>query len=512
MKICMIAAENGAIPGAKVGGLGDVIRDIPRALAALGHEVEVIMPAYGRFAAESGAAPEASIRADFCGQSCELAVARLEYGGLRCWLLDHPLFAQAGRIYCNDPPGRPFATDASKFALFCAGAGALLCSGRLGEPDVIHLHDWHTALVALLARCDPAFHPIADTRLVFSIHNLAMQGIRPFADDESSLETWFPELEYDREAIIDPRYGDCFNPLRCAINLCDRVHTVSPTYAREIRRASRFEAGFHGGEGLEGDLGRAHRQRRLSGILNGCDYSADAPTPPTVEQFIDEANGQLLAWMAADAQVDNSHLTALETLLRWRRQPPRHWLTAISRLTPQKVALFQVQMENGASCLENLLSELPPDHALVLLGSGDAEIEDFLTEAAAAHENFLFLKGYSESLSESMYGLGELFLMPSSFEPCGIGQMLAMRAGQPCLAHRVGGLKDTIANNIDGFSFTGRDPAHQAAAFLRKLRQALKLKHRTPRQWQAIRKAAATRRFDWEDSAREYCELLYRKA
>ncbi len=512
MKICMIAAENGAVPGAKIGGLGDVVRDIPRALAALGHEIDVVMPGYQRFAGVTGAEPQPPLKSRFRRESLEVEVSRLELaGGVRCWLLDHPHIAAGGqgRIYCDDPPGRPFASDASKFALFGAAACRLLVEGRLGNLDVIHLHDWHAAFVALLARFDPRCGSLGNVRLVTSIHNLAMQGIRPFADDESSLEAWFPELNYDSKAIADPRYPDCFNPMRAAINLCDRVHTVSPTYAREIRKRNRPEIGFHGGEGLERDLQRAHRARKLRGILNGCEYGGREPAQPSAEEFIAAAHKQVFHWIGDGPRLDSSHFIALERLARWRERPPGHWVASISRLTPQKTALFQVTMEDGKSCLENILAALPQDYALVMLGSGDAEIEDFLTRAAARAENFLFLKGYSEPLSQMTYALGCLFLMPSSFEPCGIGQMLAMRAGQPCLAHRVGGLKDTIENNVDGFTFTGRDPARQSEAFVRNLRQALSLKRRSPRRWAEIRRCAAARRFSWTDSAQQYCEQLY---
>ena len=536
MKICMLAAENGAIPGAKVGGLGDVLRDIPRALADLGHEVDVIMPGYRHFAGAAGAEAQAPLKLRFRRETPRVEVSRLELaGGVRCWLLDHPLFAVggAGRIYCDDPPGRPFATDASKFALFGAAACQLLVEGRLGSVDVIHLHDWHAAFAALLIRFDPRFRPLGDARLVFTIHNLAMQGIRPFAEDVSSLEEWFPELKYQKKAVADPRYPDCFNPLRAAVNLCDRAHTVSPTYADEIRRSNRPEIGFHGGEGLERDLQQAHRAGRLSGILNGCEYGESAsaspsaneriavsssresssepikPAGPSPNEFIAAARQQVFHWIGDGTHVDSSHCIALERLASWRDRPPAHWVTSISRLTPQKTALFQVAMKDGKSCLENLLAALPRDHVFVMLGSGDAEIEGFFTSRAARCENFLFLKGYSELLSHTIYALGSLFLMPSSFEPCGIGQMLAMRAGQPCLAHRVGGLADTIANDVDGFTFAGRDQAHQADAFLRKFKQALSLKRRSPRRWANIRQAAAARRFSWKDSARQYCEQLY---
>ena len=509
----MLAAENASIPGAKVGGLGDVVRDIPRALAGMGHEIDVVMPAYRRFAESTGAEPQPPLKVRFRRETLQLEVSRLQQkdSGVRCWLLDHPLFAidGPGQIYCNDPPERPFASDASKFALFGAAACQLLAGNRLGDVDVIHLHDWHAAFAALLVRCDPRYARLGDARLVVTIHNLAMQGIRPFAHDDSSLEAWFPELKFGRKAIADPRYPDCFNPLRAAINLCDKVHTVSPAYAGEIRKSNKPEIGFHGGEGLERDLQRAHRAGRLSGILNGCDYGEPNLALPSSEELVEAARQQVFQWIGDKPQMESSHFIALERLGRWRERPPALWITSISRLTPQKTALFEAAMENGRTCLENILAELPPDHVFVLLGSGDAKIEGFFTRCAARFENFLFLKGYSEPLSQTIYTIGSLFLMPSSFEPCGIGQMLAMRSGQPCLAHRVGGLKDTIENNVDGFTFSGRDQAHQAAAFVRDFRQALSLKRRSTGRWEDICRAAAARRFSWEDSAREYCSQLY---
>ena len=243
----------------------------------------------------------------------------------------------------------------------------------------------------------------------------------------------FPGFDFDRGAIADPRYSDCINPLRAAINLCDRVHTVSPTYAVEIRKASKSELGFHGGEGLERDLRRAHRAGRLRGILNGCEPGEADLALPSSEDLVDAARQQVFHWIGDGPQVDSAHFIALERLAQWRDQSPAHWITSISRLTPQKTALFEVAMENGGTCLENILAELPPDHVFVLLGSGDEEIEGFFTRCAARYGNFLFLKGYSEPLSQAIYAIGSLFLMPSSFEPCGIGQMLAMRSGQPCL-------------------------------------------------------------------------------
>jgi starch synthase len=252
MNIMMVAAENGALPGGKVGGMGDVIRDIPSALTAQGHELTVLTPGYQYFSRQPGAVLTAVIKVPFrdATEAVELwsLAADPRHPGVSYWVLDHPLLAPCGvgRIYCDDGPERPFATDASRFALFCAAAAQALAGGQLVRPDVVHLHDWHTALVAVLLRFDPAFQDLRALHLVYTIHNLALQGIRPFAGDESALASWFPRLVWDASLIGDPRYHDCFNPMRAGITLCARVHAVSPTYVLEIQGAA--------GEGLAPDL------------------------------------------------------------------------------------------------------------------------------------------------------------------------------------------------------------------------------------------------------------------
>ncbi len=522
-RICMVCAENGAIPGGKVGGLGDVMRHIPEALISTRPiaEADIVMPGYGRFAELTGAEPQPPLRVRFRGEWHEIQVSRergLVFVATRQgdftadgWFFDHPLLsaAEPGLIYSDDPPGRPFASDASRFALFCAAVCQFLVEKEFGNRGLIHLHDWHAAMVAPLARHDPQYKALAQTPLVFSIHNLAMQGIRPFAGDESSLEAWFPGLDVPRKIIADPRYPDCFNPVRGAINLCDTLHTVSPSYAREICRPDNPETGFHGGEGLHADLERAQAAGRLHGILNGCDYPAERAARPSPEQFVAAAGREVLKWIAGGAQVDSSHYIARERLWLWREKPPKHWITSVTRLTPQKVALFQTRLASGESALENILADLPEDHAFVMLGSGDADIENFFTRHAARRENFLFLKGFSEPLANAIYALGELFLMPSSFEPCGISQMLAMAAGQPCLAHAVGGLRDTISNNVNGFKFEGNNPLDQATVFTRKTRRTIAMKNRDPERWASLCEAAAKRRFSWDDAAKRYKRKLY---
>jgi starch synthase len=146
---------------------------------------------------------------------------------------------------------------------------------------------------------------------------------------------------------------------------------------------------------------------------------------------------------------------------------------------------------------------------LIVLGSGDKKLEQLFTTAMARNSNLLFLKGYGQGVGDLMYQLGDLFLMPSSFEPCGISQMLAMRAGQPCLVHSVGGLKDTVEHNVTGFSFTGDTLLAQAEALLHSLSEALNVNHANPKQWQAIKNSAKNSRFGWDDVVTDYITYLY---
>jgi starch synthase len=147
---------------------------------------------------------------------------------------------------------------------------------------------------------------------------------------------------------------------------------------------------------------------------------------------------------------------------------------------------------------------------LLLLGSGDPVYEQFFTACAARHDNFVFLRGYSDAVAQALYACGDLFLMPSSFEPCGISQMLAMRAGQPCLVHHVGGLRDTVVDGISGFAFNGNGLSEQADALVETLRTSLDLYFEQPQRWRGIAAQAAAARFRWSDSIGLYLEHLYR--
>jgi starch synthase len=526
MHIVMVAAENGALKGGKVGGIGDVIRDVPQALARLGHQVTVLVPGYqmlcrlnachlkGTLTVAYGGAPqtieyyqaaETSRKPADSGDPCP--------GSVRNLLLEHPLFGACGTIYCDDHHG-PFGTDANKFALFCAGVASMIVRDIIRDVDVVHLHDWHTAVFTLLRSYSPEHSRLREIPVAFTIHNLSLQGIRPQSYNASSPAAWFPDLHIPAGETEDPRYAGCINLMRTAIRLSDRVHAVSHSYAKEILRASDPSGGFIGGEGLEQDLQHVADQGRLCGILNGCDYAHDVPSADD-GQLLELIDATLRHWALSRDSIPAAHFFALLRVQQWRQRnrPVNCRIVSVGRLTDQKVRLLKEDVtsrsEPSSSALERLLDMLGDDGLMIMLGSGDPLHERFFTRMMHARENFLFLCGFSEELADVLYAYGDLFLMPSSFEPCGISQMLAMRAGTPCIVHGVGGLKDTVKQRKNGYVFHGSSPPAQARAMLKTFQQALK-DQEDPVRRKSLRDAAAATRFLWEDTAKAYVDQLYR--
>jgi starch synthase len=514
--ILMIAAENDALPGGKVGGIGDVVRDLPRALAKRDCTVSVLTPAYGALHQLPGAEKISDIKVNFGGatQTLQLyrVVIRKTLIDVHHYVIEHPLFSTCGKgqIYCDDPAGRPFATDASKFALFCQAAASAIVKSAFAKIDVIHLHDWHAAFLLILRRYDPAYKALKAVRCTFTIHNLALQGIRPFSGDQSSLAQWYPGLKYKRSQLADPRWSDCVNPMAAGIRMADAINTVSPSYAEEILRPSEVAAlGQYGGEGLEKDLRAAQAENRLFGILNGCVYlKKPKPALSSWGALVDLMHDQLLLMAAEDPTLSSALFIAQKRLDELSRSRPKFILTNVGRITEQKVRLLRQATSSERSALEVVLDTLGENGLLIMVGSGDPGYEQFLTETAARYRNFIFLCGYAEDLVRSLYEMGDLFLMPSSFEPCGISQMLSMRAGQPCLVHHVGGLHDTVEDNVTGFAFTGKNPTEQADNLVTTLQRALIAKSK-PKKWQTMRKKAAAKRFKWADSVDAYLKQLY---
>ncbi len=424
-------------------------------------------------------------------------------------VLDHPMFAPAepGRIYHDDGARRPFATDASVFAGFGAAAAAWVKT-LSPRPDAVHLNDWHSAFYLLQRDFAGDAESLRSIRTVFSIHNIAYQGQRPLAGDESSLARWFPELEVDRAIIADPRADDCMNPMAFAIRTADAVNTVSPTYAKEICRPSNPERGFFGGEGLEEDLAAIEREKRLFGILNGCEYPEIRLARPRWQYIVGLLRNQAAAWLASEPGCEPHRIASLRIANLPKRRPV-HLLTSIGRLVNQKTSLMFEPVSDAPTALDAILENLGSLGVLILVGSGDAELESRMTEIARRQPNLVFMNGYSETLAAPLYRGGDLFLMPSSFEPCGISQMLAMRDGQPCVVNAVGGLCDTVRDGETGFVFRGSTPREQAEAFVTRVDAALELRADRPLCWAGIAERAGRERFDWDTAARHYIEQLY---
>ena len=486
------------------------MRDLPEALAGQGWTVSVVTPSYGTLHRLTGTERMGSIAVPFRGARRDVEVWRLVGdNGVENVILHHALFAEqgAGRIYYGNDGDRPFATDANKFA-FLSVAAACWIRSLDQQPDVVHLHDWHAALYLPVTKYLDGFEALQAIRTVFTIHNLSYQGTRPLDGDESSLAAWFPHAEFDASAVADPEHAHCINPMAAAIRLADRVSTVSPTYAQEICRPSNPDTGFIGGEGLESLLQDAADAGRLTGVLNGCFYG-DAPgRRPGWQRILGMLEAQLNDWQLR-SPANEAHKLALERVAKMPKRRPQHVLTNVGRLVAQKATLLLHPDASGETPIERIANHLGHNAVILVLGSGEAAFEARMLDVAARLPNLVFLCGYSEVLADPVYHAGDLFLMPSSFEPCGISQMLAMRRGQPCVAHAVGGLRDTIRHGETGFLFGGNTPDEQADAFVNTTLTALRLRAEDPVAWETLRKAAAAERFDWASSAQQTIRALY---
>jgi starch synthase len=533
LRILMVAAENDGLPGAKVGGIGDVVRDVPPALAALPSptcHVSVVVPSYGCLHKNAGSKLLDDYAFPFAGSWTRAELyqvpGRKLVTGVTHFVLHHSSFeyldpiTRKPRIYCDDPPEAPFATDATKFACFCAAVAQGILVKSFGNVNRLHLHDWHAAFLLILRSFDKMFDRLNTLRTVYTIHNLALQGIRPLRGHPSSLQEWYPQLKLqpnEEAQVTDPEYANCVNPMAVGIRLSDAVHVVSPGYKEEILYPSVPKRGdtecvLYGGEGLECDLQKSQSENRLFGILNGCDYD-DRKMPPrdlsAYQELLSLLYRTVSNWATeAPIPAHDLALKRIRDLQRAANRRPDALVTCVTRVVSQKVRLMQIPI--GEPALGKILQGLGESAVILLLGTGDKNLEQFMLELSSEFPHFLFLNGFDNACAGALYANGDLFLMPSSFEPCGISQMLAMRDGQPCIVHHVGGLKNTVADGKTGFSFSGADPNSQAANFIEKVSSALGLLRGNSVHYRAIRDAAFQERFLWSDSVQQYVEQLYR--
>ncbi len=467
MNVLFAAAE--VAPLVKTGGLADVAGALPAALRAAGHDVRVVMPYY-RELREKGVAVVGPIAAAFLPmgeRGEELRVWRLAEGETPVYLLDIPAAFERTAIY-----GEP--DDDRRFILFARGVLALMQHLREVEQwqiDVVHAHDWHAALVAnyLKTYYHYTFGRVAS---VFTIHNLAYQGQRsvrtlPLA---GLTEGGLPEDG------MGPGIAGSFNFMARGILFSDVVTTVSPTYAQEIMTTEY-------GERLDGLL-RSKRDR-VTGILNGIDPVAfDPATDPQLAANYDvsDVSGKRACKVALQQEVGldvNEH---------------RPLLGIVSRLVEQK----------GLDLLGQVIPSLMQhtDAQLVVLGSGNANLQFVMHQHARAHRGRVATRiGFDAALAQRVYAGSDAFLMPSRFEPCGLGQMIALRYGSVPIARATGGLNDTVREGFEGngFRFHPYDAGHFADAIGRAL-----YTYRDPESWALLRARGMREDNSWDHAAQQY--------
>ncbi|MCC6158454.1 MAG: glycogen/starch synthase [Deltaproteobacteria bacterium] len=521
--IVMIAAENGALVGGKAGGVADVIRDLPRALAAKGCKVTVVTPSYGFLHTSNPVLAESEVEFPFCDrpEAAQVFTVRAETPtkGVEHVVIEN-VWIRGNPIYTHDEGYRPFASDASKYAMFCSAVGrlALEPGSPIAGADVIHLHDWHTGTFLVLRDIHPAFEGLKAIRTVYTIHNLGIQGTRPLEGDESSLAAWFPELFLDPAtspriygALMDARYRPtCYTPMMAGILLADVVTTVSPSYAEEILRPSDYGAGFWGGEGLDALLRSAAEQGRLHGVLNGIEYPEERKAPRLAfAKLRDALEKSASAWL--ETQPDHhGHRQTLARLESWKGKKVKVVATAVSRMADQKVRLYLDRGPDGISGFDRVMERVnEAGGVFVFLGEGAIDFVRPFYWAMEHHENFVFLERHDADVADLLYASGHLFLMPSLYEPCGIAQMLAMRDGQPPVVHATGGLRDTVIDNVNGFAFDGANIAEKVEAFGDAVGRALAVFAKKKKAWGEIRTAATEARHGWDDAAKSYLQDVY---
>ncbi|WP_343485556.1 glycogen/starch synthase [Allomuricauda sp. d1] len=502
------AAENDAIPECKAGGMGDVVRDVPRQISERGDKVHVVVPSYGRL--HQNGIFKTKLNFDLRGivYTAELyeVSPKKEFPNITHYVIHHPEIEAGGiaHIY-HDDPEEPFFTDAIKYFIFCTAVAEAIKKGSFGHLDVVHLHDWHSSLLLFLREYHSDYANLKKIRFVYSIHNLAIQGIRPFENNYSSVRNWFPEVAYDEKGLRDHRYTDCINLMAVGIRLADAVHTVSPSYKEDVMKPS-SPPEFIGGEGLEEDLQLADNEGRLFGILNGCNY----------KNINVEAKGQiyrntvkaLFSWLQDETKKYKADFLAHtgEKIMKYVGNRPKFIVSSVARLTEQKFYFFKRSPEAFVEILKRLEKV---EGIFMLLGTGAPEYEDLFRQMSYENENFIFTNGQSESLIDSMYLESDLYFMPSLFEPCGISQMLAMRNGNPCLVHHTGGLKDTVEHLKTGFSFDGDTFDEKISNMLSALDEALEVYLNDKPLWKKIQTSAKRKRFTWQKSVDSYYKELY---
>ena len=472
MKVLFAASE--AMPLVKTGGLADVVGALPKALAAQGIEVTVILPKYGEIpkaiAERTVTLAVMDVQLGWRRQYCGLQEVYVD--GVRFLLVDNEFYFKRGYLY-------GYGDEAERFAFFSfAVLEALAHLDAL--PDLIHCHDWQTGLIPFLLKTRYSNLPgYRDIRTLFTIHNLQYQGV--FSRDllQDLLSTG--DEAFTKDGLEFYGGASC---MKAGLRFADKLSTVSYTYSFEIQ-------GEEYGEKLDGVI----RQRAgdLWGILNGIDTEVyDPMTDPNV------------VVPYSDSMTDKrKNKTALQRELGLIIDEKAPLIGIVSRLTRQK----------GFDLIGEVIDEIMKENVqLAILGTGEPGIESMLHAAQQRHPGRIVVwYGFNESLARRIYAASDLYLMPSRFEPCGLSQLIALRYRSVPIVRETGGLKDTVESYNEftgtgnGFSF---GPA-SARDLLFTVRRALGF-YRKPEHWEKIVANGAARDYGWASSASLY-DKLYRE-
>ena len=476
MHIAFAASE--CVPFSKTGGLADVVGALPRALAALGHQVSVYVPRYRQTKLNDPQTVVRSITIPFDDKYrfCSVVTAGTT-AGVRFYFVEYPQYFDREALY-GSPLG-DYPDNAERFAMF--SRAVLEASKILGVPHVFHCHDWQSALVPVMLRTlyaeDPAFRDVAT---VFTIHNMGYQGL--FPPDTLPLLM----LPWELLTISKMEFFGQVNFLKGALVLSDYVTTVSKKYSQEIQTT---EYGF----GLEGVL--RQRAATVTGILNGVDY--DEWSPQTDKFAVAKYSPQDLS---GKLKCKHDLLHAFGVTSADSKVPV---IGIVSRFAAQK----------GFDLIAQIMDRLAREEMIVVaLGAGDKTYEEMFQRLNKQFPNKIATKvAYNNAIAHKIEAGADMFLMPSRYEPCGLNQIYSLKYGTVPIVRATGGLDDTIepwdarTGKGTGFKFTD----YTGEALLATIKQAL-LAYRDPSSWQTLMRNGMSRDFSWGASAREYGKIYER--
>ena len=473
MRVLQVGAE--VYPLIKTGGLADVMGALPQALQAQGADLRLLLPGLpGIIDAVLHAKHVAQIGPVLGAARVTLLRAQMPYSHLPVYVIDAPFLYRRGGGPYQDRHGNEWADNLQRFGLL-GWVAAQLAQGGLDTawaPDVVHAHDWHAAMSCAYLHA----HPAGTAASVFTIHNLAYQGLFPH-DDWALLGL---SSRYMSPAALE--FHGQLSFMKAGLKFADRITTVSPSYAREIATAE-----F--GVGLEGVI--RGRGTDVSGILNGID--------PTV--WDPAADAALARRYSAEQPAGKAACkAALQAQFGLGLEPGTPLLGVVSRLTAQK----------GLDLVLSVLPEiLRMGGQLVVQGTGESALEAAFRMAADAHPGRVgVLLGYDENGAHRLIAGADMIVVPSRFEPCGLTQMYGLRYGTVPVVRRVGGLADTVRDAVtdaaagNGFVFDAAQPDALRDAIARAF--AL---YREAEAWARLMRAGMGENLSWEGPARRYMAL-----